>query len=198
MVASLRVFLTGSTREINQLIPLINSTGHKVISKSSDVVDSLRQIKNIQPDLVLIDVPPYGEDFIQLGKGLSEDGYRIILLIDYTQRDKLMKMSEMSFFPFLIKPVIKEVLPLFLDVTNNYYDHIHQLEEEVRKLKRNLMARKVIEKAKGILMETQGLTEKEAFRKIQKQSMDKRISMKRMSEAIIMAHEMNNKVNTGK
>ncbi len=198
MVGSLRVFLIGSTQEKNQLIPSINSTGHKVIGISSDIADCLRQIKSLQPDMVLIDVPPYGEEFIQLGKGLSDDGYKVILIIDYTQRDRLLKVLEHRFFPFLIKPVSKEVLPLLLDVTNNYYSHIHQLEEEVRKLKRDLMARKVIEKAKGILMETQGLSEKEAFRKIQKQSMNKRISMKRMSEAIIMAHEMNHKVDTGK
>jgi len=198
MVGSLRVFLIGSTQEKNQLIPSINSTGHKVIGISSDIADCLRQIKSLQPDMVLIDVPSYGEEFIQLGKGLSDDGYKVILIIDYTQRDRLLKVLENRFFPFLIKPVSKEVLPLLLDVTNNYYSHIHQLEEEVRKLKRDLMARKVIEKAKGILMETQGLSEKEAFRKIQKQSMNKRISMKRMSEAIIMAHEMNHKVDTGK
>jgi response regulator NasT len=70
------------------------------------------------------------------------------------------------------------------------YQEIIRLENEVKELKETLETRKVIERAKGILMETMGITETEAFKRIQKQSMNKRISMRAVAEAIILAHNL--------
>ncbi len=187
---SLKIFLSGASEDTNKLIPKINSTGHTVIGISLDSSESLRQIKNLQPDLVLVDISSNGEDFFKVARIVAEDNIPIILLIDYAQKDRIIKVAEKNFFTYLIKPVSEEVLLLLLEVSVNYSNHVQSLEGEIKKLKKELVSRKVIEKAKGILMENQGISENEAFRRIQKQSMNKRISMKKMSEAIIMAYEI--------
>jgi len=187
---SLKIFLSGASEDKNKLIPKINSTGHRVIGISLDSSESLRQIKNLQPDLVLVDISSNGEDFFKVARIVAEDNIPIILLIDYAQKDRIIKVAEKNFFTYLIKPVSEEVLLLLLEVSVNYSNHVQSLEGEIKKLKKELVSRKVIEKAKGILMENQGISENEAFRRIQKQSMNKRISMKKMSEAIIMAYEI--------
>ena len=193
---SYRLFLAGPSEDINKYIPVINSTGHKVVGLSQNSSESLRQVKSIQPDLVILDTSggSWGE-FIELAEIIFEDGYPVVLIIDYPQKDKMSKLGEKRFFPFIIKPVNEEVLPLVMDIAVNTYKSTQKLEEEVKRLRKELVTRKVIEKAKGIIMETMGLSEREAFRRIQKQSMNKRVSMRKVSEAIIMASEMDKIVN---
>ncbi|UNC91908.1 ANTAR domain-containing response regulator [Candidatus Contubernalis alkaliaceticus] len=189
-----RIFLAGASEDLNKIIPVINSTGHKVIGLSLNSSESLRQIKSIEPDLVIIDISEHAGDFIDLAHIISEDGYPVFLMIDYPQRDKISKMTENGFSPFIIKPINEEVLPFVIDITVNSSKNIQRLEREVKRLKKELVDRKVIEKAKGILMNTTGLSEREAFRRIQKQSMNKRVSMRKVSEAIIMAAEMEERI----
>lgn len=190
-----RIFLAGPSEDIKRYIPVINSTGHKVVGLSQNSSDILRQVKSIQPDLVILDHSGSWGEFIELSRIIFEDGFPVILMIDYPQKDKVSKLGEKSFFPFIIKPVNEEVLPLVMDMAVSSYKSIQRLEEEVKRIRKELISRKVIEKAKGIIMETMGISEREAFRRIQKQSMNKRVSMRKVSEAIIMAAEMDEKVN---
>ncbi len=190
-----RIFLAGASEDLNKIIPTINSTGHKVIGLSLNSSESLRQIKSIEPDLVIIDVSDHSGEFVDLAQIISEDGYPVFLIIDYPQKDKISRITEKVFSPFIIKPINEEVLPFVIDMTINSQKNIQRLEGEVKRLKKELIARKVIEKAKGILMDTMGISEKEAFRRIQKQSMNKRVSMRKVSEAIIMATEMEESIN---
>lgn len=191
---SYRIFLAGPSEDINQYIPVINSTGHRVVGLSNNSAETLRQVKSIHPDLVILDTTGAWGEFMELAQIIFEDGFPVFLLIDYPQKDKIDNPGDKRYFPFIIKPAVEEVLPLVIEVVVSSYRRVKKLEEEVKKLKTELVSRKVIEKAKGIIMETMGLTEKEAFRRIQKQSMNKRVSMRKVSEAIILAAEMGQKV----
>ncbi len=191
---SYRIFLAGPSEDINQYIPVINSTGHKVVGLSTNSAETLRQVKSINPDLVILDTSESWAEFMELAQIIFEDGSPVFLLIKYPQKDRIGKPGDKNYFPFIIKPVGEEVLPLIIDMAVSSYRSIRKLEEEVKRLRVELVSRKVIEKAKGIIMETMGLTEREAFRRIQKQSMNKRVSMRKVSEAIILATEMDEKV----
>lgn len=91
---------------------------------------------------------------------------------------------------YLVKPIRKEELNPTIELAISRFQEFEALRKEIRDLKDAIEARKVIERAKGALMEEQSLTEKDAFRRIQKLSMDKRKAMKEVAEAIIMACEI--------
>lgn len=187
---SLRIFLIGGEEEVNELIPALQGWGHRITGSSQDVYQSLGQIRNLNPDLVFLDSSATGNDLREQYLTLAEGNIPLVLQINFTQRELVQGMEDKGLFPYLVKPVPQEVYPLVIELALHSYRHIHRLEEEVKRLRNELASRKLIEKAKGILMESLGVSEKEAFRRIQKQSMNKRISMKKVSEAIIMAHDM--------
>jgi response regulator NasT len=91
---------------------------------------------------------------------------------------------------YLVKPYREEDLAPAIEVALARFREFQELEKQVADLQQALETRKLVDRAKGILMDKQGLTEAEAFRKIQKMSMDNRKAMKEVAEAIILAHQV--------
>ena len=91
---------------------------------------------------------------------------------------------------YLVKPYREEELAPAIEVALARFAEFKDLEKQVADLQQALETRKLVDRAKGILMDKQGLTEAEAFRKIQKMSMDNRKAMKDVAEAIILAHQV--------
>ncbi|HJP83636.1 MAG TPA: ANTAR domain-containing protein, partial [Fimbriimonadaceae bacterium] len=110
-----------------------------------------------------------------------------ILLTAYSDRELVDRAKDAGVFAYLVKPFKPGDLPPAIEVARSRYEQNLALNEEVSSLEEKLETRKLIDRAKGILMETQGLTETEAYRRIQLQSMNLRKSMKEVAEAVILA-----------
>ncbi len=170
---------------------MIGKMGYWVIGEAEDGLTGLKLVRARQPDLVIIEAFLPGMDGYELARIINEDKLSpVILIASSTQQNVLEKAKAAKVFSFLVKPELEYNLIPAIELALTNYQEIIRLEGEIKELKETLETRKVIERAKGILMETMGISETEAFKRIQKQSMNKRISMRAVAEAIILAHNL--------
>ncbi|PRR74646.1 putative transcriptional regulatory protein pdtaR [Moorella humiferrea] len=170
-----------------------------IAGEAPDGSQALRMIRTLQPDLVILDNELQGTTPLEVARIVEEDGVApIIFLASSWHRNLLAHTHEFPFFAYLIKPVQENTLLPAIEAALANYQKICRLQQEILKLKETLAARKIIERAKGILMDTMGLTEAEAYRRMQRQSMDRCVPMKNIAEAIIVAHELQSGSSKGK
>lgn len=170
---------------------ILAKMGYWVIGEAEDGQSGLKMIRSRQPDLVIIEAFLPGLDGYEVAQIVNEDKLApVILVSSSTKQNIIEKAKAAKVFAFLIKPELESNLIPAVELALTNYQEIIRLENEVKELKDTLATRKVVERAKGILMETMGITETDAFKRIQKQSMNKRISMRAVAEAIILAHNL--------
>ncbi|WP_418791615.1 ANTAR domain-containing response regulator [Phosphitispora sp. TUW77] len=171
---------------------ILHQGGHLVTGEADDGLSALKLIRTRQPDLVILDARMAFMDGTEFAYIIEEDGLAPVILM--TSGDQFIKHNgnnEQQFFAYVIKPVTEQSILPVIDIVIKDFKRIRNLEHEVSRLKDIIETRKLVEKAKGILMDNYKMTEKEAFKRIQKQSMNKRVSMKSVAKAIILAYEIN-------
>lgn len=163
--------------------------GYNVIGEAKNGNEVLDFCKTTTPDLLILDVKMPDMDGLKtleiLNSSLEYPKFPVIMLTAYSQKDLVEKASGLGVFGYLIKPVRETDLLPAIEIALSRSGEMFFIQKEVGKLKETLEVRKFVEKAKGILMEKYLLNEQEAFKKIQKFSMDHRKSMKEVSESII-------------
>lgn len=170
---------------------MLAKMGYWVIGEAEDGVTGLKLVRARQPDLVIVEAFLPGMDGHEIARIIHEDKLApVVLIASSTQQNVLEKAKNAKVFAFLMKPELEYNLIPAVELALTNYQEIVRLENQVKELKETLETRKIIERAKGILMETMGVSETEAFKRIQKQSMNKRISMRAVAEAIILAHNL--------
>ncbi|MBO8138029.1 MAG: ANTAR domain-containing protein [Desulfotomaculum sp.] len=170
---------------------ILVKAGYMVIGEAKDGVTAIKMVRSRQPDLAIIDLSLPGMGGMEVAKILNEDKLAPVILTANSYRQELLdKIRGVRVQGFLIKPLEESSLVPAVELALANYHEMVKLEEKVKELNVKLENRKIIEKAKGILMETMRLTEEQAFKKLQKQSMNKRVSMRAVAEAVIMAHNL--------
>lgn len=174
-----------------ELKRILNAAGAIMVGDAGDGLTALKITRTTQPDLVIVNAQLPVMDGLELAKTIEESRIApVILLTEITEKDFVHRATESWIFGYLIKPVTKETLFGAIQSALANFQRLTKLERELAKLKDTLATRKIVDKAKGILMETLKLTEEQAFRRIQKQSMDKGIPMRSIAEAIILANDV--------
>jgi len=140
---------------------------------------------------VLMDIKMPKIDGIQAAKVLTEEKIApVLLLTAYSDRELVDRAKEAGVVNYIVKPFREgELLPA-IEIAMARYQEFLKMDEEISDLKETLETRKLVERAKGVLMDSQGLKEAEAFRKIQQLSMNTRKSMKEIAQALLLAHEI--------
>ena len=139
-----------------------------------------------RPDLIVLDVKMPVMDGLTAAKQLSEERIApIVILTAYSQRELVEQAAHAGAMAYLVKPFQKRDLLPAIEIARGRYEQIAALEAEVGDLAERLEARKVIERAKGRLMESLGLPEAEAFRVLQKAAMERRVSMREVATAVL-------------
>ena len=187
-----RIIVADSCTDWQKNIKLmLSKAGYLVIGEASDGATTIKMVRDRQPDLVIIEAGLMGVSGIEVASIIDEDKLApVILTVDNYQPYLLTKAKNAGVQSLLVKPFGEAILIPSVELALNNYREMVELERKLKQMEEKLETRKIIERAKGILMETTGMSEAQAFRKIQKQSMDKRISMRAVAEAIIMAHEL--------
>jgi response regulator NasT len=170
---------------------ILTKLGYWVVGETGDGLNALKMVRTRQPELVILDAAIPGMDGFEVARIIHEDKLApVIVLASAYSQAIIEKAKEAKVSALLTKPVDEiSILPA-IELALANYSEIVKLESKVKELKELLETRKLVEKAKGILMETMGLTESEAFRRMQKQSMNKRISMRQVAEAVILAQNL--------
>lgn len=171
---------------------MLTNLGYLVVGEVADGRSAVNLARELKPDLVVMDIRFEGDDFdgIDAAKILTEERITpVLLLTAYSQRDLIERAKDAGVTGYIVKPFRESDLAAAIEVALARFNELKMLEKEVGDLKQALETRKLVDRAKGILMDVQGLTEAEAFRKIQKMSMNTRKPMREVAEAIILAHQ---------
>lgn len=191
-MAEQRIVLVDSDDAFRKNIKsMLVKLGYWVVGETGDGLSALKMVRTRQPDLLIIEIGLSGMDGLEVAKILHEDKLAPVVVIapKYTQ-SILEKAKEARVSALLIKPVDEITLTSAVELAMANYQEVINLENKVKELKEAIETRKIIERAKGILMESMGLSEGEAFKRMQKQSMNKRISMRQVAEAVILAQNL--------
>jgi response regulator NasT len=171
---------------------MLSNLGYLVVGEVGDGRSAVNLAKELKPDIVVMDIKFEGEEFdgIDAARALTEEKVApVLLLTAYSQRDLVMRAREAGVVGYLVKPFREQDLVPAIEVALARFAEFTAVEKQVGDLQEALETRKFVDRAKGILMDTQGLSEAEAFRRIQKMSMNTRKAMKDVAEAIILAHQ---------
>lgn len=190
------IVLDGDPAWRKAIAAILKRAGFLPVGEAGDGHSGLKLARSRQPDLVVTEAQLPGLDGLELARIVFEDRLApVVVLSSQFQQEHIEKAKAARVFAFLSKEDLEQNLPPACELAIVNYREMVKLESQARELKETLEARKVIERAKGILMETLGLTESEAFKKIQRQSMNRRISMREVAEAIILAHSVAEEAN---
>jgi AmiR/NasT family two-component response regulator len=170
---------------------MLTNLGYLVVGEANDGQSAVNMAREVRPDLVVMDIKMSGLDGIEAAKILTEEKIApVLLLTAYSQQDLIERATAAGVVGYLVKPFRESNLAPAIEVTMARFQEFQVVQKDVVDLKEALETRKVVDRAKGILMDTQGLSEQEAFRRIQKMSMNTRRAMKDIAEAIVLAHDV--------
>ncbi|HBA39523.1 MAG: hypothetical protein A2W66_01115 [Deltaproteobacteria bacterium RIFCSPLOWO2_02_56_12] len=173
------------------LIRALTERGFEVVGEGKSGHDALRLAQAVTPDVILMAVGlPDMDGISAAGKIMEERATPIVLLTSHYEPGTIERAKAAGVMAYLVKPLREEELLPAVELAISRFEEFMSLRKENENLKRTLEARKTIERAKGILMKQQDLSEAEAFSLIQKKSMDMRKPMAEIAHAIILAEEM--------
>ncbi|ATW28797.1 ANTAR domain-containing response regulator [Candidatus Formimonas warabiya] len=190
-----KIFIGSADRALRKrLRSILQQQGHLIIGEAEDGAGSLRVIRRVLPDLVILDKDLPGMPGMEVSKIIEDDKICPVLLLTPTWEQELFEKAKDSWvFAFLVKPIQEGHLLSTASFVINAFQKMMKLARQVDELKETLETRKIVERAKGILMKNLDLPEAEAYRRIQQQSMDKCLPMKQVAEAIILAYDIKKK-----
>lgn len=165
---------------------MMEEEGFQVVGEAADGEAAIRLAREQQPDLVILDIKMPGMDGLTAAETICGEGLSAVLILTaFSQKELVQRAAEAGAMGYLVKPFQKSDLLPAIDVALARYAEISQLRAETGDLSEQLETRKLVDRAKGRLMDSQGLTEAEAFRLIQKRAMDERLSMKAVAEDVL-------------
>ncbi|NOX62362.1 MAG: response regulator [Chloroflexi bacterium] len=173
---------------------MLTNQGYLVVGEASDGVSAIELARKLKPDLVIMDIRFEGEDSdgVDAAAILTEEGIAPVLLLSaYSQRDLVERAREAGVVGYLVKPFTEADLAPAIETALARFEEFKMVKKEADSLREALETRKLVDRAKGLLMDKRGMSEAEAFRRIQKLSMNYRKPMREVAEAIIMAHQIN-------
>ncbi|SNT20876.1 ANTAR domain-containing response regulator [Rhodococcoides kyotonense] len=168
------------------LVEMLREEGYEVVGEAADGQQAVDLAVELRPDLVIMDVKMPRRDGIDAASEIAEKRIApVVILTAFSQRELVEKARDAGAMAYLVKPFSKADLMPAVELAASRYTEISSLESEIADLQERLETRKLIERAKGKLMESQSLTEPQAFKWIQRAAMDRRTTMKAVAEVII-------------
>ena len=165
--------------------------GYLVVGEAGDGVSAITVARQLQPDLVVMDIKMPKLDGIQAAEVLTQERIApVLLLTAYSDRELVDRAREAGVVAYLVKPFREADLLPAIEVAIARFQELRSLDKQLGDLQEAMETRKIVERAKGLLMETQGLTEAEAFRRIQQLSMNTRKPMKEIAQALLLANQI--------
>ena len=170
---------------------MLTDLNYQVVGEAADGRNVVALARDLRPELVIMDIRMPEMDGIEAAQVLTQETIApVLLLTAYSEPELVQRATQAGVVGYLVKPFREAQLGPAIEVTLGRFREFQQLQKELGDLKEALEARKVIDRAKGFLMDRFSLSEADAFRRIQKRSMDTRKTMREVAEAIMLASEM--------
>ncbi len=166
------------------LVEMLTEAGYQVVGQGVNGQEAIELANTHKPDLMILDVKMPVLDGISAAEKII-DICPVLMLTAFSQRELVERARDTGVMAYVVKPfTINDLLPA-IEISISRYRQMKSLETEVADLYERLETRKIVDRAKGILMKTMNLSEPESFSWIQKTAMDRRISMKAVAQGII-------------
>ena len=166
------------------LVEMLTEAGYEVVAQATNGVEAIALTKEFKPDLAILDVKMPELDGISAAQEIIEIS-PVLMLTAFSQKELVERARDAGVMAYVVKPFSINDLTPAIEIAMSRHLQMRSLREEVADLHERLETRKVIDRAKGILMAAMNLSEPEAFSWIQRAAMDRRISMKAVAEAVI-------------
>jgi response regulator NasT len=169
----------------------LEAQGYLVVGEGSDGASVVSLTRQLRPELVIVDAKLRQMDGITVARTLRDEGLApVVMTTMHSDRDQVMRAREAGVLGYLVKPIKDDELMPIIEVARMRWIEQHARKVELSQLRDKLETRKVIERAKGHLMDSQGLHEAEAFRKIQRLAMNSRRTMREVAQAILLTQQI--------
>ena len=168
------------------LAEMLGEEGYDVVGQAGDGEKAVALAEELRPDLVVLDVKMPKLDGISAAQRIAEQRIApVVILTAFSQRDLVERARDAGAMAYLVKPFSKTDLVPAIEMAVSRFGELQMLEAEVADLSERLETRKVVDRAKGILMDDHGMTESDAFSWVQKRAMQDRRTMRAVAEQII-------------
>ena len=168
------------------LAEMLAEEGYAVVGQAGDGETAVRLVEELRPDLVVMDVKmPKIDGITAASRIVAQRIAPVVMLTAFSQRDLVDRAREAGAMAYVVKPFGKADLVPAIEMARSRFAELRQLEREVVDLTDRLEARKLVDRAKSVIQQELGVSEPEAFRWIQKTSMDLRLSMRQVAEGVI-------------
>jgi len=168
------------------LVEMLREEGYQVVGEAVDGEQAVRLAGELNPDLVIMDVKMPKKDGIEAASAIAAERIApVVILTAFSQRELVERARDAGAMAYLVKPFGKRDLVPAVELAMSRFAELQALEAEVAGLTDQLATRKVVDRAKGLLMSRNGMTEPQAFRWIQRTAMDRRATMKSVAEAVL-------------
>lgn len=191
MLQKLNILLADDEALIRlDLREMLSDAGHKIVGEAADGQQAVKLARELRPDFIIMDVKMPIMDGLEAAAIIGEENIApVLLLTAYSQKDIVEKATKAGVIAYLVKPVREEQLFPAMEIAFSRFAQLQQINQELLDLKDSLETRKLVDRAKGILMTANKISEQDAYRKMQQYSMAKRITLKALAESIIKAAE---------
>ena len=167
---------------------ILSKNGYEVVGEAENGAKALEKYQELKPDLTTMDITMPEMDGITAARKIADEKLApVLLLTAFSQADIVEKAKDSGVLGYLVKPVQESNLFPAIEIALSRWEEMQGMELELGKLKDSLETRKLVDRAKGILMAAHKLGEQEAYRRIQRYAMMKRLSIKEVAEAIVKA-----------
>ncbi|MGP3988027.1 ANTAR domain-containing response regulator [Streptomyces sp. 3N207] len=165
---------------------MLEEEGYTVVGEAGDGQRAVELAREHRPDLCILDVKMPVLDGISAAEKIAEESIApVLMLTAFSQRELVERARDAGAMAYLVKPFSKTDVVPAIEMAVSRFTELKALEKEVADLSQRLETRKLVDRAKSVLQTQYGLTEPAAFRWIQKTSMDRRLSMQQVAEAVI-------------
>ena len=168
------------------LVEMLRDAGYDVVGEAGDGARAVELATQLQPDLVVLDVKMPVLDGLSAAEQIGRAGIApCLILTAFSQAELVERARDAGAMAYLVKPFTSADLVPAIEVALGRWQEIKALEHEVADLGERFETRKRVERAKGLLMQRLGLSEPDSFRWIQKTSMDRRLTMREVADAVL-------------
>ena len=184
---SLRVLIADDEAVIRLgLRTMLEEMGHQVVGMAADGPSAVKLAAKEQPDLAILDIKMPDMDGLEVAEAITaKRRIPVLMLTAYSDRELVERAAKLAVMAYLVKPVKEADLGLAIELAMARFEEWRALEQEAASLKEAMATREVVDRAKKILMQRNGLTEHEAFLSIQRRSRNSRRTMREVAEAIL-------------
>jgi len=164
----------------------LEEEGYEVVGSTGRGDEAVAMVRDLKPDLAILDIKMPGMDGISAAKEIAGGRWAAVLILTaFSQRDLVEQARDAGAIGYLVKPFQKSDLVPAIEVAIGRFAELRALEQEVHSLEEQLTTRRIVERARGLLMDTHNLSESDAFNFIQQSAMRQRAKMRAVAEQVL-------------